>query len=515
MNKTLKIISLLLYMELPLFTAHYQDNKTINGLKALGSFSSEWYIPSSQMTRRKNCCYCFGVPSDLSFEVGMLALSDNSIVCIDDDSLPKNTIERLRARIAQNKVAYIDNEKIYKLAPVKKNNLFFIEQRYPSWHSFIDNTAITADDIVKIIAKDESIYSIIHTLIKKKITPSVLCVDFTRLDHAIQNDLVKQITEYGYYASVGRQKKNLTFLRSKPVQKLKQNSIQEPHIIKDSMNYYMYRPDLFYTDPVITESKVYDLLVQSPLRKNVNYVATPWACLINKKIPFKDVEKNKLHGGFTVCQHVRYELILPYIKSIGLDTLFTPHVNKYYFGLHVLPFPHYPVNGTDPAVDKDIWYSFIGISWTHHIRKTLFAMNHPSNTVIKKRDNWHFFAKEKQQEFAKKEYENVLARSRFSLCPRGVGASTIRFWESLQAGAIPVLLADDMQLPEGIDWQECIVFIAEKDVNKIESILKSISLEQEMHMRENCLKIFEVLCKRDNFVNTIRWYVEDKLNLFL
>jgi hypothetical protein len=44
-------------------------------------------------------------------------------------------------------------------------------------------------------------------------------------------------------------------------------------------------------------------------------------------------------------------------------------------------------------------------------------------------------------------YGRELATSRFVLCPRGVASNTIRFFESLMFGRIPVLVSDDAKLP--------------------------------------------------------------------
>src|SRR5437763_1885888 len=84
---------------------------------------------------------------------------------------------------------------------------------------------------------------------------------------------------------------------------------------------------------------------------------------------------------------------------------------------------------------------------------------------------------------------------KYYLCPRGVGPNTIRFWESLQAGAIPVLISDNMALPKGFNWDNCIIRIREKDILSINSILVSISPKKEEEMRENCLIAYELFLK--------------------
>ncbi len=280
-----------------------------------------------------------------------------------------------------------------------------------------------------------------------------------------------------------------------------------------NMHMYAFFIEAFEKDGVSTEAEAYHLLKETPLPADISYVAIPWAFLINNK-NLDLVEKLSLSfkNGVTVCQHIRYEKIIPLLKKIGVTTLFTPHASafKTYDGVKVLAFPHVAKNGVLGASIKDVWYSLIGYD-SHPVRTVLFKMSHPENTIIKERKYWHWArdsfipncVTQDQQKAEAVEYQDVLARSRFSLCPRGTGPSTIRFWESLQAGAIPVLLADEMMLPDGFDWDTCVVKIAEKDAQKINEILKKISPEQENDMRAQCLKAYE-LFSGENLVRCIR-----------
>jgi hypothetical protein len=59
-------------------------------------------------------------------------------------------------------------------------------------------------------------------------------------------------------------------------------------------------------------------------------------------------------------------------------------------------------------------------------------------------------------------YNDILIKSRYSLCPSGSGPNSIRFWESLAVGSIPVLLADTLDLPEYIDWENSVVIFKRK-----------------------------------------------------
>ena len=70
------------------------------------------------------------------------------------------------------------------------------------------------------------------------------------------------------------------------------------------------------------------------------------------------------------------------------------------------------------------------------------------------------------------QYAQLLSDSKFVLCPKGIGTSSIRLFETLQAGRVPVIIADDWVAPMGPDWEQFAVFIREKDVYKIPEILE-------------------------------------------
>ena len=60
--------------------------------------------------------------------------------------------------------------------------------------------------------------------------------------------------------------------------------------------------------------------------------------------------------------------------------------------------------------------------------------------------------------------------SRYSLCPSGAGPNSIRLWESLAVGAIPIILADTLELPEHEDWDKAVLRVPEKDLGKRDNL---------------------------------------------
>lgn len=69
-----------------------------------------------------------------------------------------------------------------------------------------------------------------------------------------------------------------------------------------------------------------------------------------------------------------------------------------------------------------------------------------------------------------------MQRSIFCLCPLGWAPWSPRLVEAVVFGCIPVIIADDIVLPfaDAIPWEEIGVFVAEKDVPYLDTILTSI-----------------------------------------
>lgn len=79
----------------------------------------------------------------------------------------------------------------------------------------------------------------------------------------------------------------------------------------------------------------------------------------------------------------------------------------------------------------------------------------------------------------KKTYAADLIRSRFILCPRGNGVASIRLFETMQAGRIPVIISDAYVLPEGIDWPNCSIRVREREIADIPRILRGRDADSE------------------------------------
>jgi len=130
----------------------------------------------------------------------------------------------------------------------------------------------------------------------------------------------------------------------------------------------------------------------------------------------------------------------------------------------------YPVliNGESYPIEECRYLSgFQGAISTHpcrqHISESLSKIE-PSYFSPHKKPFWSYV--EKNLDLVRKEYLDLLENTKFPLCPRGKGLNSIRFFEALRLGRIPVLIADDTKLPLEwmIDYDEFIVRVPEQEI---------------------------------------------------
>lgn len=256
---------------------------------------------------------------------------------------------------------------------------------------------------------------------------------------------------------------------------------------------------------------------------DINYLAIPWTQILNSgwlNFPNKKTFQyyiSELYNtnleqknNITVCQHDDYMKLENIFRHLGITTVFSTLHNKNnkLDGINIVPISFTNNFKFENIINKDILFSFVGAYTTHSVRQKMFNKLKGPNIIY--RDSYHVDTnvvinnnhKKNQEE----EYKSILQRSRFSLCPRGSSPSSVRFWESLAAGAIPILISDDWDLPDW-NWSDTTVNIPEKefeqlDYNDIKVKLFDISDDREEELRKNCLLAYEEF-KRENFLSYI------------
>ena len=85
------------------------------------------------------------------------------------------------------------------------------------------------------------------------------------------------------------------------------------------------------------------------------------------------------------------------------------------------------------------------------------------------------------------EYLCHMAASAFCLCPRGQAAWSPRLEESIYAGCVPVIIADDYEPPLAhvLDYSAFAVRVLQDDVPQLKAILQAVSAERLQQLRRN------------------------------
>jgi hypothetical protein len=130
-----------------------------------------------------------------------------------------------------------------------------------------------------------------------------------------------------------------------------------------------------------------------------------------------------------------------------------------------------------PARERDLLYCFVGAP-TSKVRRKILSMQHPPDCLVEETLNYNHSQWAADDDVSP--YAEILARSRFTLCPPGSGASSYRLFEAMRAGSIPVVISDQLVLADGPDWPQCSVRLPEAEVGNLESALRAIRNPQAM-----------------------------------
>ncbi|XP_062230182.1 probable glucuronosyltransferase Os01g0926400 [Phragmites australis] len=247
--------------------------------------------------------------------------------------------------------------------------------------------------------------------------------------------------------------------------------------------------DWFYT-PVYTTCDLtpqgFPLPFRAPriMRSAIQYVATTW--------PFWNRTEGADHffltpHDFGACFHYQEERamergILPLLRRATLVQTFGQrnHVCLQDGSITIPPYanPHkMQAHLINPGTPRSIFVYFRGLFYDmgNDPEGGYYARGARASVWENFRDNPLF---DISTEHPSTYYEDM-QRAIFCLCPLGWAPWSPRLVEAVVFGCIPVIIADDIVLPfsDAIPWDQISVFVAERDVPRLDSILTSIPLD--------------------------------------
>ena len=89
-------------------------------------------------------------------------------------------------------------------------------------------------------------------------------------------------------------------------------------------------------------------------------------------------------------------------------------------------------------------------------------------------------------------YEEDFLKSQFILAPRGTNLYSMRAFEAMSMGVIPIIISDDWVLPfeDVINWSQVSVRLSELELESLPARLASMTIEQVCQMRKNAFEAY-------------------------
>ena len=173
------------------------------------------------------------------------------------------------------------------------------------------------------------------------------------------------------------------------------------------------------------------------------------------------------------------------------------------------------VVAAEPTTEPDLLCSFIGAP-SATVRRRLFKDNPfrgRSDAIVVERLGWKLRDCSEAERIAMyREYAVTLARSAFSLCPRGFAAGSYRLFETMELGRVPVVLSDAYVPCVGPNWDSFVLFVPESNLADLPAILEKWQ-PQAAEMGRSARRAWEDWFAPDvQFHRMVSWLAELKSN---
>jgi hypothetical protein len=176
---------------------------------------------------------------------------------------------------------------------------------------------------------------------------------------------------------------------------------------------------------------------------------------------------------FIVCSN---PFVIPFLPGVytGIEKQWASARTRpgFYLGRAKNQFTTY----TPTAHDLPYLFSFMGAVRNAPVRKALASLNHPRSffqdtTAEFDRVLFRKMSRRERLDY-ERQYAELIKASKFVLCPRGLSASSIRVFETMRMGRVPVILSDAWIPPAGPRWEKYAIRVRERDFGQIPRLLE-------------------------------------------
>ena len=111
--------------------------------------------------------------------------------------------------------------------------------------------------------------------------------------------------------------------------------------------------------------------------------------------------------------------------------------------------------------------------------------------------------------------DNIIG-SDYTFCYRGAANYSLRFYETLCLGRIPLFIDTDCKLPfdDTIDWEGICLWVNQSDIDKIEEVIIDFHLKltnsQFIERQVYCREIWEKYLSKQGFINNLNLLIKEK-----
>lgn len=140
-------------------------------------------------------------------------------------------------------------------------------------------------------------------------------------------------------------------------------------------------------------------------------------------------------------------------------------------GMGAVPIPYWFEDQSHPVpfASRRYFATFQGaVTSNPPLREAVVAgFTGCERAVYRVNENYFHSLSDEDRQALSASYWQLLSETQFSLCPRGDNCGSVRFYESLAAGCIPVLLADGAELPlqHMLPWDDMLVRVPEAEAD--------------------------------------------------
>jgi hypothetical protein len=218
----------------------------------------------------------------------------------------------------------------------------------------------------------------------------------------------------------------------------------------------------------------------------------------------------------TVAQHIHALQFIELFQAAGITDLFWSHATHgqpVVGGIRLHAFPLFPAQTpnlmppAEPVSHRKYLANFIGAYnpkvYLTNVREVIFNdPNEHGDLLIIKRDAWHFdravydeqvkglapdLRRLRLEQQMTDEYLAAIRDSWFTLCPSGSGPNSIRIFESLCLGSIPIILTRDLRLPGAAKlWSEAALIAEDSAQGYVDSINRARAMPNSERMERAC-----------------------------